>query len=59
MEKLPIELPAQVTETVEAAPALPPVESQSNTVRNVGVVVGVVVLAVVLKKLYCCTSKKK
>ena len=49
----------QVTETVEAAPALPAPEPQSNTVRNAGIVVGVIVLAAVCAKLYKCTAKKK
>jgi hypothetical protein len=49
----------QVTETVEAAPALPAPEPQSNTVRNAGIVVGVIVLAVVCAKWYKCTAKKK
>ena len=43
----------QVTETVEAAPALPPVEPQSNTVRNVGIIVVVVAAAVLGKKFIC------
>ena len=58
MENLPIELPAQLTETIEAAPALPPVEPQNNNLRDVGIVVGVVVLAAIFAKLYKCTSKK-
>ena len=49
----------QVTETVEAAPALPPVEPQSNDLRDAGIVVGVIVLAVVCAKFYKCTPKKK
>jgi hypothetical protein len=59
MENLPIELPAQLTETIEAAPALPPVEPQSNNLRDAGIVVGVIVLAVVCAKFYKCTAKKK
>jgi len=43
----------QLTETIEAAPALPPVEPQSNTVRNVGIVVVVVAAIVVIKKITC------
>ena len=49
----------EVTETVEAAPALPPVEPQSNNLRDAGIVVGVIVLAVVCAKFYKCTAKKK
>jgi hypothetical protein len=59
MENLLMELPAQLTETIEAAPALPAPEPQSNTVRNAGIVVGVIVLAAVCAKLYKCTAKKK
>ncbi len=59
MENLPIELPAQLTETIEAAPALPPVEPQSNNLRDAGIVVGVIVLAAVCAKFYKCTAKKK
>ncbi len=59
MENLPIELPAQLTQTIEAAPALPPVEPQNNNLRDAGIVVGVIVLAAVCAKLYKCTAKKK
>ena len=59
MENLPIELPAQLTETIEAAPALPPVEPQSNNLRDAGIVVGVIELAAVCAKFYKCTAKKK
>ena len=48
----------KVTETIEAAPALPPVEPENNNLRDAGIVVGVVVLAAIFAKLYKCTSKK-
>ena len=32
-------LPTQLIETIEAAPALPPVEPQNNNLRDVGIVV--------------------
>ena len=53
MENLLMELPAQLTETIEAAPALPPVEPQSNTVRNVGIIVVLVAALVFAKKKFC------
>ena len=49
----------QVTETVEAAPALPAQEPQNNNLRDAGIVVGVIILAAVCAKLYKCTAKKK
>jgi len=49
----------EVTETVEAAPALPIPEPQNNNLRDAGIVVGVIVLAVVCAKFYKCTAKKK
>jgi hypothetical protein len=49
----------EVTETVEAAPALPIPEPQNNNLRDAGIVVGVIVLAAVCAKLYKCTAKKK
>jgi hypothetical protein len=51
-------LPTQLIETIEAAPALPPVEPQNNNLRDVGIVVGVIVFAAVCAKLYKCTAKK-
>ena len=46
---------------IESIPAPIPdiVEPPDNTVRNVGILVGVVALAIICKKLYCCTAKKK
>ena len=49
----------KVTETIEAAPALPPVEPKNNNLRDVGIVVAVVVAAAILAKLYKCTAKKQ
>ena len=49
--------PPSLTETIEAAPALPTPEPNNN-LRDAGIVVGVVVLAAILAKLYKCTSKK-
>ena len=48
----------KVTETIEAAPALPPVEPENNNLRDAGIVVAVVVAAAICAKLYKCTSKK-
>ena len=48
----------KVTETIEASPALPPVEPENNNLRNVGVVVAVLVVAAVCAKLYKATVKK-
>ena len=48
----------KVTETIEAAPALPPVEPKNNNLRDAGIVVAVVVAAAICAKLYKCTSKK-
>ena len=48
----------KVTETIEAAPVLPPVEPKNNNLRDAGIVVGVVVAAAICAKLYKCTSKK-
>ena len=49
----------KVTETIEAAPALPPVEPKNNNLRDAGIVVAVVVAAAVCLKLYKCTAKKQ
>ena len=49
----------KVTETIEAAPALPPVEPKNNNLRDAGIVVAVVVAAAICAKLYKCTSKNK
>ncbi len=46
MENLPIALP-KVTETVEAAPALPPVEPQGGGVPWGGIGYGVLIVAVI------------
>ena len=48
----------KVTETIEAAPALPPVEPENNNLRDAGIVVAVIVVAAVCAKLYQCTAKK-
>ena len=48
----------KVTETIEPAPALPPVEPKNNNLRDAGIVVAVVVAAAICAKLYKCTSKK-
>ena len=57
MEKVLEQALPKVTETIEAAPALP-VEEPNNNLRDAGVVVGVIVLAAILAKLYKCTAKK-
>ena len=49
----------KVTETIEAAPALPPVEPKNNNLRDAGIVVAVVVAAAICAKLYKCTAKKQ
>ena len=52
-------LPAQIMETVEPAPALPSPEPEGGFPWcGVGIGVGVVVLAAVCAKLYKCTCKK-
>ena len=45
---------------IESIPAPIPdiVEPPNNNLRDAGIVVGVVVLAAILAKLYKCTSKK-
>ena len=59
MENLPIELPAQIMETVEPAPALPSPEPEGGFPWcGVGIGVGVVVLAAVCAKLYKATARK-
>ena len=61
MEEMIKELaPPTVTKTLEEVPVeLPvPVEPENNNLRDAGIVVGVVVLAAILAKLYKCTSKK-
>ena len=58
MEKVLEQALPKVTETIEAAPALPSVEPENNNLRDAGIVVGVVVLAAIFAKLYQCTSKK-
>ena len=59
MENLPtLEVPT-ITETVETAAPLPPVESSGGFPWcGAGIVVGVVALAAVCAKLYKCTAKK-
>ena len=58
MENLPIELPPQVTETVEAAPALPEPETGGGNLGTVGIVLVVIAAAAVCAKLYKCNAKK-
>ena len=58
MEKVLEQALPKVTETIEAAPALPPVEPENNNLRDAGIVVAVVVAAAICAKLYKCTSKK-
>ena len=57
MEKLLEEALPQVTQTELPEPPAPP-EPPNNNLRNGGVVVGVIVLAAILAKLYKCTAKK-
>ena len=57
MEKLLEEALPQVTQTESPEPPVLP-EPPNNTLRNGGVVVGVIVLAAILAKLYKCTAKK-
>ena len=57
MEKLLEEALPQVTQTELPEPPVLP-EPPNNTLRNGGVVVGVIVLAAILAKLYNCTAKK-
>ena len=58
MEKVLEQALPKVTETIEAAPVLPPVEPENNNLRDAGIVVAVVVAAAICAKLYKCTSKK-
>ena len=58
MEKVLEQTLPQVTKTIEPELPLPPVEPPNNNLRDAGIVVGVVVLAAILAKLYKCTSKK-
>ncbi len=59
MENLPtLEVPT-ITETVEPAAPIPPVEPSGGFPWcGVGIAVGVVALAAVCAKLYKCTAKK-
>ena len=51
--------PPTVTKTLEEVPVeLPISEPPNNNLRNGGVVVGVIVLAAILAKLYNVTAKK-
>ena len=58
MEQLLEQALPEVTETIEAAPALLPVEPENNNLRDAGIVVAVIVVAAVCAKLYQCTAKK-
>ena len=59
MEDIIKELEAPVA--IESIPTPIPdiVEPPNNNLRDVGIVVGVVVLAAIFAKLYKCTAKKK
>ena len=52
--------PAELPVAIESIPTPIPdiVEPPNNNLRDAGIVVGVVVLAAILAKLYKCTSKK-
>ena len=52
--------PPEEPVAIESIPAPIPdiVEAPNNNLRDAGIVVGVVVLAAILAKLYKCTSKK-
>ena len=52
--------PTETPVAIESIPAPIPdiVEAPNNNLRDAGIVVGVVVLAAILAKLYKCTSKK-
>jgi len=56
MEDLLKEATKTIEEVQEAAPIIAP-EPPNNTVRNVGIGVLIVVLAVLAKKGYCCTKR--
>ena len=58
MEKVLEQALPKVTETIEAAPALPAVEPENNNLRDAGIVVAVIVAAAVCAKLYQATAKK-
>ena len=53
-----LESPTPVAIESVAAPIPDIVEPPNNNLRDAGIVVGVVVLAAILAKLYKCTSKK-
>ena len=52
--------PTETPVAIESIPTPIPdiVEPPNNNLRDAGIVVGVVVLAAILAKLYKCTSKK-
>ena len=52
--------PAELPVAIESIPTPIPdiVEPPNNNLRDVGIVVGVVVLAAICAKLYACTAKK-
>ena len=51
--------PTETSEAIESIPApIPDIVEPNNNLRDVGIVVGVVVLAAIFAKLYKCTSKK-
>ena len=58
MEKVLEQALPKVTETIEVPVELPAPEPPNNNLRNAGVVVGAIVLAAILTKLYKCTAKK-
>ena len=58
MEEFIKEVEAPLALESIAAPIPDIVEPPNNNLRDAGIVVGVVVLAAILAKLYKCTSKK-
>ena len=58
MEDIIKELEAPVASESIPAPIPDIVEPPNNNLRDVGIVVGVVVLAAICAKLYACTAKK-